>query len=185
MGTATPALAKDPNSSGGPTPRVAVLGLGNTLLGDDGVGPLVAQRLIGAFSFPADTVVLDLGTPGLDLTPYLLDADSVLFVDAVDMGAAPGTVRLMSRAELLSAPASPRVSPHDPGVQQALQIVELHRDCTLDVDVLGVVPSDVSLGAPLSRWVEAALPQLEVAVLRWLSARGVHPVLRTARAEAS
>lgn len=166
-------------------PRVAVLGLGNTLLGDDGVGPEVAQRLQRDFSFPTDTAVVDLGTPGLDLTPYLLDVESVLFVDAVDFDAQPGTVRMLSREEVLATTLSPRVSPHDPGVQHALQIVELVQERRLDVSVLGVKPSDVTLGRSLSPAVIAALPSLTSAVLDWLGERGVHPVASSADAEVS
>ena len=150
--------------------RLAVLGLGNTLLGDDAVGPRVVTELAAEHDFPAHVQVLDLGTPGLDLTPYLLDVDAVLFVDAVRLGARPGTVRLLPREDILDARLSPRVSPHDPGVQQALQIVELQRDLHLDAAVLGVEPHDLTLGAPLSPPVAAAVPALKRAVLDWVQA---------------
>ena len=156
---------------GGALPRVAVFGLGNTLLGDDAVGPRVVDSLEAEGAFPEHVTVQDLGTPVLDLTPYLLDIDAVLFVDAVRMGAAPGTVRVLAREELLEIPLSPRVSPHDPGVQQALQVVELQRGQPLDAAVLGVEPVDMTLGAPLSPAVAAAIPTLKRTALEWVQAR--------------
>lgn len=148
-----------------------MLGLGNTLLGDDAIGPSVVTELAAEHDFPESVQVLDLGTPGLDLTPYLLDVDAVLFVDAVRLGASAGTVRMLPREEILDAQLSPRVSPHDPGVQQALQLVELQRGLHLDASVLGVEPHDLTLGAPLSAPVAAAVPALKRAALDWVQAR--------------
>ncbi len=156
--------------------RTAVLGLGNTLLGDDAVGPEVVRRLDMSFRFAGDVVIADLGTPGLDLTPYLLDVDSVLFVDAVELGAPAGTVRLLDRDSILSTELSPRVSPHDPGVQQALQVVELAQGRQIDAAVLGVQPASLSLGAPLSAPVAAALPHLQRAALSWLAQHEIRPL---------
>jgi hydrogenase maturation protease len=157
-----------------PHRQLAVLGLGNTLLGDDAVGPLVVTAVSEEHAFPEQVQVLDLGTPGLDLTPYLLDLDAVLFVDAVRMGAAPGTLHHLSREDLLGAALNPRVSPHDPGVQQALQIVELQRGLRLEVAILGVEPLDTTLGAPLSPPVAGAVPAMKQAILDWVQANLPH-----------
>lgn len=166
-----------------PPLRLAVLGLGNTLLGDDAIGPHVAERVAAAYELPDSVEVLDLGTPGLDLTPYLLDVDAVLFVDAVDYDAPPGSVRLFLRASMFESRLDARVSPHDPGVQQALQIVELSQGRTIDAAVLGVQPLGVELGAPLSPVVSDAIPDLEAAVIDWLKAHHVQPRLRVERKE--
>lgn len=155
--------------------RLAVLGLGNTLLGDDGVGPVAVSSFAAQHDLPPEVRVEDLGTPGLDLTPYLLGVDAVLFVDAVTAGYAAGTVSLLDRDALLGSTLSPRVSPHDPGVQQALQIVELCEGRRIDASVLGVEPQDLSLGTPLSACVEARIPELHEAIRQWLAARGAAP----------
>ena len=168
-------LTGEPRRRSTETPNVAVYGLGNTLLADDGVGPVAAQYLEEGFVFPKGTVVADLGTPGLDLTPYLLDVDDVLFIDAVDFNAKPGAIRLFSQDEIFSVSTSPRVSPHDPGVQQALQTVRLYRGRPINAYVLGVAPQHTALGAPLSPAVDAAVPKIVRITLQWLAARGVYP----------
>ena len=97
--------------------RVGVLGLGNVLMGDDAFGPWVVQMLLAGYEFPEGVSVEDLGTPGLDLMPYVTDLEALVLVDTVRSGAPPGTVRLYRRDELLKHAPWPRLSPHDPGVE--------------------------------------------------------------------
>lgn len=156
-------------------PRFVVLGLGNTLLGDDAAGPLAVEAFLAAYEVPEGVEVLDLGTPGLDLTPYLLDRDAVLVVDTVALDAPAGTVRRVERDEVLASDLSPRVSPHDPGVQEALHRVELATDRRLDVSLVGIVPLQHELGEPPSPEVCAALPRAAEEIRRWLAEHGLEP----------
>ena len=89
--------------------EVRLLGLGNVLIGDDAVGPWVIEELLANWEFPEGVSVVDVGTPGLDLTPYLADADTVLLVDTVKADGPPGAIRIYSREELLSRLPQPRV----------------------------------------------------------------------------
>jgi hydrogenase maturation protease len=79
--------------SGAPGPaRTAIVGVGNTLMGDDGVGVQVARSLLGEGPLP-DGVEVVLGeTAGMALLPYFRECRSVIFVDAIDAGAEPGAV---------------------------------------------------------------------------------------------
>ncbi|HNX50942.1 MAG TPA: hydrogenase maturation protease, partial [Thermoanaerobaculaceae bacterium] len=79
---------------------IAVVGLGNVLMGDDALGPTVIRILEAGFDFAPAVTVLDLGTPGLDLTPYLSGRDSVIIVDTVNATGQPGEVRTYQREEL-------------------------------------------------------------------------------------
>ena len=72
--------------------NILVLGLGNVLMNDDAIGVLTVQRLQQEYRFPAGVKVIDGGTLGLDLLPFIEDADQLLIVDALEMKAAPGTV---------------------------------------------------------------------------------------------
>ena len=69
-----------------------ILGLGNVLLGDDGVGPAVIARLRDSYVAAAGSLLLDGGTLGLSLLPYLEDAQTVILVDAVAADAPAGTL---------------------------------------------------------------------------------------------
>ena len=127
--------------------RVAVIGLGNVLLGDDGFGPHVVQVLLAGWDFPEGVAVHDLGTPGLDLAPWIHGLDALILVDGVRSEAPPGTLRLYRRAEVLSHPPGPRVSPHDPGLLEALMAAEL----AMSAFVLGRAPK-----AHLAAYVDPA-----------------------------
>jgi hydrogenase maturation protease len=148
--------------------KIAVLGLGNVLQGDDGVGPTVVQRLAAAYEFEPQIVVEDLWTPGLHLHPLLVDLDAVIIIDTVLADAAPGSVRLYRRDDLPSGPVGPRISPHDPGLIETLLALDFLGSALSDVCVVGVVPENTSAGTELTAAVEQALPEVEDVVLREL-----------------
>ena len=90
--------------------RVCVIGLGNVLLGDDGFGPLVIERFRNEFVQEANVEVLDLGTPGLDLTPYLHSRDLVIIADAIQSNQNPGTLSLYGESDFGNRQALLRLS---------------------------------------------------------------------------
>ncbi len=109
--------------------RIAVLGLGNVLRRDDGVGPAVVARLEAGYDVPADVEVLDLGTPGLDLVDQLVHRDAIVFVDAIVHAGAPGSVHLLTPAALRGSTGrvapSPRMTSHEAGVDDALVLAAM------------------------------------------------------------
>lgn len=162
---------------------IAVLGLGNTLLGDDAAGPRIIEELLRLWELPADVEALDLGTPGLDLSPYLHGREAVLFVDTIALDAPAGTVVHVGREELLRGAIPQRVSPHDPGLRESVHLVELASERPIDAALVGVVPAHHELGSPMSKPVFEALVPATDAVIRWLRARGLEPIARTGDAE--
>ena len=140
---------------------LAVIGLGNVLLGDDGFGPFVIELLRARYEFPQEVELLDLGTPGLGLVTYLHGHDAVVLVDVVAGAGAPGDVRIYEGDELTSMGACARVSPHDPAVAEALSIVRAAGSGPRDACLVSTVPGTQELGAALSEPVRAAA---EVAV---------------------
>lgn len=155
--------------------EVRVLGLGNVLMGDDALGPWVVEELLANWEFPDGVAVLDVGTPGLDLTPYLADADRVLLVDTVKADGPPGTIRIYSRAQLLARPPQPRVSPHDPGLTEALLALDFVGSAPRDVVLIGVVPGAVAKGIGLTPAVKDAVGRAAAEVVRLLSGLGLSP----------
>ena len=139
--------------------RVAVFGIGNVLLGDDGVGPFVANYLARNFDLPADVVVEDLGTPSLDLPSYLVGHDKVIFIDAVAADAPPGSIRTFTREEIMAVEPGIRISPHEPSINDALIILDFAGTGPRDVTLIGIVPQTLDGGLALSDDVAAAVPQ--------------------------
>jgi hydrogenase maturation protease len=129
---------------------VAVIGLGNVLLGDDGFGPFVVELLRTRYAFPPEVALLDLGTPGLGLTSYLCGHEAVVLVDAVAAAGQPGDIRLYEGAELERLPIAPRVSPHDPAVFEALAVARLAGEAPREVCLVGAAPGGREPGAGLS-----------------------------------
>jgi len=162
--------------------RAAVLGLGNVLRRDDGVGPAVVARLEAHFSFPEGVEVLDLGTPGLDLVDHLVERDAVIFIDAITDHRTPGSVRVLDPADLRgSSPLvkpSPRLTSHEAGVDDALVLAAMDGRGPALVRLVGVVADDLGDGPGLSASVEEAIPAACDAVLAELMALGFSPTPR-------
>jgi hydrogenase maturation protease len=148
--------------------KISVLGLGNVLMGDDAFEPHVIMALEAGWEFPEEVTVLDLGTPGTDLLPYVTEAEALILVDAVRAEGAPGEMRFFHRDEILRHPHPPRLSPHDPGVKEALLSAEFHGQGPREVLLVGVIPARVESGISLSAEVRQAVPAAAEWVIREL-----------------
>ena len=136
-----------------------VLGLGNVLLEDDGVGATAVALLRERFSAPKGVQVLDGGTLGLSLLPYLQSAERLILVDAIRADAAPGSlVRLIG--DDVAPAVSTRLSPHQVGVADLLDGARWLERYPRQVVLLGIVPESMELAVGLSPRVRAALPSL-------------------------
>ena len=153
--------------------RVRVLGIGNVLMGDDAFGPWVVHLLEHSFDLPPGVSAVDVGTPGLDLTPFLQEVGTVVFVDAVDATGAPGELRRYDRAEILAHLPGPRLSPHDPSLREALLVLDFAGRGPGDAVLVGAIPARVEKGTGLSPAVAAAVPRAVEAVAAELERLGV------------
>ena len=155
--------------------RVAILGLGNVLMGDDALGPTVIGTLAARYRFPETVEVQDLGTPGLDLHPHLVDRDLIVLVDTVRSDGPAGTIRTYDKAALLRHPPQARTSPHDPGVKESLLALEFLGGAPAEVVLVGVVPGEVGYEVGLTGPVRAAVPEVVARVLAILREHGLEP----------
>jgi hydrogenase maturation protease len=157
-------------------PRVVVLGIGNVLMGDDAVGPHVVKVLEAGWEFPPEVQVVEAGTPGLDLTVFLHEVEAAVVVDAVHaQGARPGEIRRYGREVLLARSPVLALSPHEPGLREALLTMEFTGGGPREVRLLGVVPAGVETGTGLSEVVRATVPGLVEAVVAELTSLGAPP----------
>lgn len=163
-----------------PPRRVMLLGLGSVLMGDDAFGPWVVRQMEARWEFPPEVEVLDAGTPGPELTHYLVGLDALVAVDTVRDGKArePGTVMVYRREQILKALPAARLSPHDPSLKEALLASETFGEPLEDVFLVGVVPELVKLGSGLSETLRATWPEVENAILNELRRLGVEPKRR-------
>jgi hydrogenase maturation protease len=143
-----------------------VIGVGNSILSDDGVGVHAARLLQGDPRVPASVTILDGGTLGLELLPYASDASRLLLLDALNSGEAPGTLIRMTAKELLGT--SIGWSVHQLGIADLIAALALVSSKSQEIVVLGVQPANTDWGTSLSPAVEAALKRLVDAALTQL-----------------
>lgn len=138
--------------------KVLVLGCGNILAGDDGIGVAVARKLARE-RLPENVEVLEAGAPGLSLVEMMLGAGKAVLVDAFLDGAAPGMVKRYSEAELPPVAYAAGQS-HGVGLREALAWARLAMpgDFPAEVVVIGV-----EIARP-ARWHEGLTPPVELAV---------------------
>ena len=152
--------------------RLGLLGIGNVLMGDDAFGPYVVKLLEARYELPG-VELLELGTPGADLAMHLEGFDSVLVIDTVKMRGEPGELRLLDKAQLLAKKPVLPASPHEPGLREALFMLEFSGGAPREVRLVGVIPAAVELEVGLSPPVRASVPAAIDELLRQLTALGV------------
>jgi hydrogenase maturation protease len=162
---------------------VRILGVGNVLCTDDGLGPYVIKALEAQFEFPEGVEVLDVGTPGLDFTPYLADARMVIVLDTVKGEQPPGTLRLLRDGEIVAKPPPSRMSPHEPGLREALMATELAEMSPEEILLIGVIPESTEQGTKLTEAVKSAVPSVVDTVVAELERLGRIPIRRDPPAE--
>ncbi len=151
---------------------VLVLGLGNTLLADDGVGVHVARRLASDPNAPAGLRAVDGGTLGFRLMGELTQSDAVLIVDAAQFGEPSGALRLLDQNALREhVSRGERMSAHEAGLVDMLTLAWLEGWAPARLALLGIQPQRIGWGEqlsePVARSVPAACRAVVGTILTW------------------
>lgn len=142
-------------------------------MNDDAAGVLVVQALAEKFTFPEELTLLDGGTLGLDILPYLEGVDRLLVVDAVETGGTPGTIVRMTGDDIPLALAT-KVSPHQMGLKDLLLVADLQGYAPPVMVLWGVQPGSIEMDIELSPEVAKAVDILQDKVLQELAGWGIH-----------
>ena len=153
-------------------PRVLVLGIGNLVMSDDGVGVKVVQQLQREYSFAEGVKIMDGGTLGLDLLPMLEGIDHLIVVDAVETGRRPGTCVRLAGEELPVA-LETKVSAHQMGLKDLLSVARLLGHSPGEMVLIGVQPGSIEMDTELTPEIEAVLQELVDNVLDELKVIGI------------
>ncbi|MEX1156619.1 MAG: hydrogenase maturation protease [Chloroflexota bacterium] len=151
-------------------PRFAVLGLGNRIQGDEALGAIVVERLHGELpaSLTGSVELIDGGTVGLGLLPYLEDLDGLVVVDVVDHAAAPGSLVDMEIDPL--RPAEGPMGVHELGAAELLGALLITGRLPRRVRVIGLQPDRIGMGTELSAALAGQLPELLTTISERLTA---------------
>jgi hydrogenase maturation protease len=152
--------------------RITVMGIGNPLVKDEGVGIRVIETMMSTLAFPDNVALVDAGTMGMGILNLFQDCDYLLVIDAVDgTGEPPGTVVRMTPEDM--APNTIKHSMHDMRLVDVLEAAML-MGTEPEVDCIGVQILDMDgIAVGLTPAVEDAVPRAVKAALDVLAERGV------------
>jgi hydrogenase maturation protease len=150
--------------------KVVILGVGNILLKDEGVGVRVVEALRREYRFPREVKLIDGATSGPDLLPFIRATEHLIIVDALRTRRQPGTVFKLTAAEL--SPQTPATtSLHQIGLWQVLRIAYLLDGRLPSTTIVGVEPQDAShWGLELTDLISSRIPLLIELVLAEIKA---------------
>ncbi|MDO8926262.1 MAG: HyaD/HybD family hydrogenase maturation endopeptidase [Sideroxyarcus sp.] len=139
--------------------RIVVLGVGNTLLSDEGIGVRAIEQLQQDYDLPPEVVVIDGGTTGMEMLDDLSNADHIIIVDAVRSGRPPAAIIRLAD-EQVPVFFKTKLSPHQIGLSDVLATLAFIGEQPGGVTVIGVEPVSLETSMSLSPQVEARLPEL-------------------------
>ena len=147
--------------------KTLILGVGNILLRDEGIGVRVVEYLQQQ-TLPEGIELVDGGTAGADLIDVLADRKTIIIIDAVDSDKPAGTILKLTPDDL--APQSPNpLSLHDLDIPQTLKMTDMLGCASKRVICFGIVPETVAPGLELSEKLSQLMPKLSHTILDLIS----------------
>jgi hydrogenase maturation protease len=160
-----------------PAFKTLVLGVGNKLMSDEGVGVHVIERLAAEYDIPEEVQILDGGTLGLDLLYYLEGIENLLLVDAAETGKEAGTMIRLKDDEV-PAFMSIKISPHQMGVPDMLAAAKFKGLYPKRLVLWGIQPELICIGLDLSPALASKLADLTRKLVDELAAWGYTVAVR-------
>ena len=137
---------------------ILVLGVGNTLMSDDGVGVRMMEQLRGEVPELPGVTYLDAGTLSFVLLPEIQDCGALLVLDAAQLGSDPGSFRHFEGSQMDDFLRTARCSVHEVGIRDLLDLARLTGTLPPRRAFVGIQPAETGWGEALSAPVAAALP---------------------------
>lgn len=144
---------------GGEPASAMIIGLGNLLLGDEGIGVHAMRQLEADYRFEPAVRLVDGGTSGLDLLPLLKDQQRLLMIDALVSNQPPGSIHVIRNGAIKTA-LTEKVSLHHLGLADLLALAELLDDIPPEIVLIGIVPERTEMELRLSGCLRERLPDL-------------------------
>jgi hydrogenase maturation protease len=166
------------------TQKALILGIGNILWADEGFGVRVVQAMQQFYEFPASVSLLDGGTQGLGLIPYVQEADILVIIDAVDFNLAPGTLAELRDHEVPAYLGAKKMSLHQISFQEVLALSQLLGNSPERLFLVGVQPETLEdYGGSLSRLVKAQMQPAIERIIAYLAELDIHVPPKQAASE--
>ncbi len=156
---------------------IGIIGVGNILMQDEGIGPKVAEFLKDNYTFDPDIEIIDGGTLGLELLPYIEKYKKLIIVDVVDFGKEPGFIKIL-KGEEIPPYLRTKLSAHHVGVQDLIEVARIMNFLPEELVLVGIQPESIDLGLDLTPTLADKLKELINEVLEILSMWGIKCALR-------
>ena len=137
--------------------EITVLGIGNTILSDEGFGVRVVEYLQKNFTFPENVALIDGGTLGVELQHFIVGTKKLLIIDSIDGGAESGKIFHLHGDEILKH-FTQKISAHEIGIQDILTMLEITEKKIPCVELIGAQPYNLDAGTELSEPMKKLLP---------------------------
>ena len=152
--------------------EVTILGIGNLLMGDEGVGIHALSTLQESYTFSPVINFIDGGTIGIDLIPYFEECKKMIIIDAVDSQEKAGYIISLENEEIHYR-FNTKLSLHHAGLSDVLSIIKLQEIRAPDMLLIGVQPEKVEMGLELSKTVGDKMPQILKTITNKLKEWGI------------
>ena len=156
-------MQRNSGTSAGPERRILVLGVGNSILKDEGFGVHVVQEMEKRrkeLKIPSNVELMDGATLGLDLLYYMEDRDKIILIDIVNAGAEPGEIFKFTPHDIKTKNFINKVSMHQVTLFDVLTMAEVTGRLPDDVVIIAVQPGEINWGEELTQPVAAQIPKV-------------------------
>ena len=160
--------------------KIGVLGIGNLIVGDEGFGVHTINYLNKHYIFPESVYVQDGGTAGIYMSPFLEECDPVFVIDVVDIDAEPGSMHYYSTEDVKAGKISTRMSPHQLGLLEILEVCKLRNAAPEKLEFYCVVPASLETSTELSDIVAPRVKEIADIIIKRLEEAGVQVEKRAA-----
>ena len=144
-------------------PRVVVIGVGNLLLKDEGIG-IHTVKALQEIKLPQDVKIIDGGTAP-DLIAYTEAGDKLIIIDAAKAGGEPGTIYRLLPQDLAEENGK-AISVHELSVEQNLRLMSLMGNKPGEIVIIGIEPKEINWGTELSAELQQKVPEIVKVVLK-------------------
>lgn len=155
-----------------------MLGVGNVLCGDEGIGCRVVEYLYASYQFCPQVELLDGGTMGQELLDWVMNADRLLLFDCVDFGLRPGSIAFRDGSDMPIWLGTRKMSPHQGSFAEIMALASLKNASPKEIILIGVQPETVEFGQPLSPLIRSKIPAIAKKGLLELSRWGIEALPR-------
>ena len=152
--------------------KVAVIGVGNILLQDEGVGIHIVNALIKDYRFDPPIEIIDGGTTGMDLIPYFEENDKIIIVDAVNFDKEPGFIGSIENEDILTV-LTTKLTMHHLGLTDVLSTMKVHDIKPEQMFLLGIQPDSLELDMELTDVIANRIPRMMEVLQQKLAEWGV------------